>query len=908
MASIRALPQDIVRRFNSLLVITSPDILVKELIENSIDAGATVIEVLISPNTIDQIQVRDNGHGISLSNYDALGRQYYTNKLKTIDELAYKGGNTFGFRGEALASANTCGTVVVMTRTKEDDLANILLLAHGRGGVAETNSASGLVGTTVTVTQLFRNLPVRKQQFLKESPKTLIKIREIMLRLAIVKPFLKLILKVPGNNKAGWSFSPTKAPSTKEVVLQALGRSLASSCIDIQVSDGAFVFDAFIPSREARPLSISGKGAYISVDGRPLDPLRGTVNKMVNLFKNRLCKTLGECQRPFIQANLKCPPGSYDVNVSIFKTEVIFSDEPKVLNLFQRLLDKVYGDSSYPQQESSDSLIEKGTIPNFDKLGCVPDARYDGSPVTSRGGKQPPSQPIVIEIHDSSSSGPGSPSSDIEFLSIPDSTPPTSVIGQPPSSEIATHSDTRVVKTEKMSVQTHWEVNMVEVRDSEEVPRPLKIESIEVFVNDNTATCIQEEYRSSPSQSHRDSGLNPWTLSQQRAEIRQQKDTSNDCVSASGSDNQTQVSLDHSESRSDTSELDSHTIDLPRGNMERHGLNVGLSPPFTITQESGLSSSGLQTCSFTPRKRNVERRFEHYTQAHFVPQKRQISSPDIARPNSNPPASFTPINQTFKPPMVGSAKIPSFNSGLGLESPHQGTGSKSKTGGTLRQSQLCFDRSDISRRTGRLEQVSLLSSQTNSCGDNPPDNGLSSMSPSPPLLKPFELHDIDTSHVSDGIIVQNVSDSVMRGQEQLARADQVGRQERDLPPGLHGIHECSPLVHSRSTWSTPHAMNQGTQNLPLESVPINEQMQRVVLSVVMSMDRVKKSYDQIGRWDMYIQRGENGFSVLDGVTTKLDLWDLEDKIRAVLELWGDADMAGKFRGRVSLGNLKGKGL
>src|SRR5690348_6177351 len=104
---ISALSEGTVRTLGSALVITSPLLLLKELLDNAIDSGATSVDVIVSPNTVDKIEVRDNGHGIDPGNFESLGRPGHTSKLRSFDELSKVGATTLGFRGAALASANT---------------------------------------------------------------------------------------------------------------------------------------------------------------------------------------------------------------------------------------------------------------------------------------------------------------------------------------------------------------------------------------------------------------------------------------------------------------------------------------------------------------------------------------------------------------------------------------------------------------------------------------------------------------------------------------------------------------------------------------------------------------------------------------------------------------------------------
>ena len=114
---IFALPQETARVITSSVALNNAVSVVKELIDNSLDAHATVIAIEVSANTIDVIQVKDNGCGIGVEDRQLLCKSGCTSKIRTIDDLASLGGNSLGFRGEALASAtNVSGSIVVTTR------------------------------------------------------------------------------------------------------------------------------------------------------------------------------------------------------------------------------------------------------------------------------------------------------------------------------------------------------------------------------------------------------------------------------------------------------------------------------------------------------------------------------------------------------------------------------------------------------------------------------------------------------------------------------------------------------------------------------------------------------------------------------------------------------------------------
>lgn len=363
MSVIRALDPATVRLLGSSLNITSPVALVKELVDNAIDAQATSIEVLVSPNTVDKIQVKDNGQGIGIDDYELLGRRAHTSKLRKFSELQDGGFQTIGFRGEALASANSIGTLTIITRTAEDPLATRLKLTPKVGGVETRSPASGLVGTTVKVERLFEVVPVRKQQALKESRKCIARIPSLLRAYAMARPYLKLSIKVPGEPKHSWDYTPSLTPSTRDAVMQIFGKDLAVGCEVVEarlsnVSDNSAYGDgnsetictveALLPRNSCDLKLVNGKGAFISVDSKPLSSSDGFGKKLTSTFKS-LLKTSVESEdmrsklsAPFVQVNIRCTGAIYDKNVSPLKDDVLFSDEYKILGLFETMCQRFY--------------------------------------------------------------------------------------------------------------------------------------------------------------------------------------------------------------------------------------------------------------------------------------------------------------------------------------------------------------------------------------------------------------------------------------------------------------------------------------------------------------------------------------------------------------------------------------
>lgn len=377
--AIAALPSTTVRLLNSAQVLTSPVSLVKELIDNALDAKATSIDILISPNTLDKVEVRDNGHGIQPEDLDALARHGYTSKLRSFEELKRLGGVTLGFRGEALASAVELGDVTVTTKTEGESVGTMVKLKV-TGGIDHQTLTSHPVGTTVSVKNFMAKLPVRKKTFEKEAAKSVAKITRLLQAYALARPSIRLSLKVSKGGKGSWFFIPHPDGDIREAVLRAIGRDTALQCDDVvmppqvekHTMDPAaklvtihatgpehFTINAFLPAPHADPSKIGG-GQFMSVDCRPVSHEKGTMKKIVTIFKKYLRSSLDDADNklksPFIRLNIKCPVASYDANVEPAKDEVLFGNEDLLLETVERLFRDVYGECRAPSTTSAPRL------------------------------------------------------------------------------------------------------------------------------------------------------------------------------------------------------------------------------------------------------------------------------------------------------------------------------------------------------------------------------------------------------------------------------------------------------------------------------------------------------------------------------------------------------------------------
>ncbi len=386
-SSISRLPNSTTQLISSHVVIVTPALLVKELLDNAIDAKATSVEILISSDTISRVEVRDNGVGIHPDDFDALGRRGHTSKLGKIEELGNLVRKSLGFRGEALASVNSMANVTITTKTSTEPVATAFQLTPNEGGVLTHKSASAPMGTTVSVTNLFGHQPVRQQMAAREAKKTLDKIQEVLRSYIMARPQLKIMFRVLHTPTKTWSYSPKRNATVIEATLQLFGTEVTSNCIlrTFQTSYTStngdcsarglsrpttdhFLLEAFLANPDV-DLRNMPKCHYFSVDGRPMHAGRGVAKRLSKIYiehlrRSTMVKDISDC---FVRLNICCPPGSYDANIEPSKDDVLFSDEQAVADAFRYLCSEIYKPAAVVYQDTP----------------CTASSQADGVPTTS---------------------------------------------------------------------------------------------------------------------------------------------------------------------------------------------------------------------------------------------------------------------------------------------------------------------------------------------------------------------------------------------------------------------------------------------------------------------------------------------------------------------------------------------
>ncbi|CAH2071956.1 unnamed protein product [Thlaspi arvense] len=362
---IRPINRSVVHRICSGQVILDLSSAIKELVENSLDAGATSIEINLRDYGEDYFQVIDNGCGISPTNFKVLALKHHTSKLEDFTDLQSL--TTFGFRGEALSSLCALGNLTVETRTKNEAVATLLTFDHSGLLTAEKKTARQ-IGTTVTVRKLFSNLPVRSKEFKRNIRKEYGKLVSLLNAYALIAKGVRFVC------------SNTTEKTPKCVVLNTQGRgSLKDNIVTVF---GLNTFTSLQPvsiciSDDCRVegfLSKPGQGTgrnmadrqYFFVNGRPVDMPK--VSKLVN----ELYKDTSSRKYPVAILDFVVPGGACDLNVTPDKRKVFFSDESSLMGSLRDGLNEIYSSSnaSYivnrleenPDKAGASSLREKTNL------------------------------------------------------------------------------------------------------------------------------------------------------------------------------------------------------------------------------------------------------------------------------------------------------------------------------------------------------------------------------------------------------------------------------------------------------------------------------------------------------------------------------------------------------------------
>lgn len=348
MARIQLLPPELANKIAAGEVVERPASVVKELVENSLDAGATRVDVQLVDAGKTLIRVADDGIGMDAEDLQLAFEPHATSKLSSVEELFRV--LTHGFRGEALASIQSVSRARITTRTRNAPVALQLECAGGQAG--EIREAAGAPGTVIEIRDLFFNVPARRR-WLKGDSTEFSHVVELLQSIAAANPEVGFSL-IHGERKA---FDVPAGQSQDERVRALYGDRFHEGLLEVHEYESYGRLDGYVaPPAMHRPNS---KGLLLFVNRRPIKD-RSLIQAVILAYR----EFLPPGRYPVAVLFLTVDPESIDVNVHPAKTEVRFLEHNRIFSLIKSAL--------------AEKLINSGVLPGIRLHGpALPQARPD---------------------------------------------------------------------------------------------------------------------------------------------------------------------------------------------------------------------------------------------------------------------------------------------------------------------------------------------------------------------------------------------------------------------------------------------------------------------------------------------------------------------------------------------------
>ncbi|MGN1191133.1 MAG: DNA mismatch repair endonuclease MutL [Dorea sp.] len=343
-------------------VIERPASVVKELVENAIDAGSSSIVVEIKDGGISLIRITDNGSGIEREDVPAAFLRHSTSKIRTADDLIHIG--SLGFRGEALSSIAAVSQVELITKTREQMFGTKYRIAGGKEEELEDTGAPD--GTTFLVRQLFYNTPARRK-FLKTPMTEASHVGDLMTRMALSHPDISFQFLNNGQSKLHTSGNG----NLRDVIYHIYGREIAANLLPVDYESMGMKITGFL----GKPLISRGNRNFENyyINGRYVKS--NIISKAIeDAYKDYTMQH----KYPFVVLHIAMDGESIDVNVHPTKMELRFNRQQEVYNTVYAAVDQgLHEKELIPQVEIDLPKIRK-TEP--EKPSCQPTAPHADAP------------------------------------------------------------------------------------------------------------------------------------------------------------------------------------------------------------------------------------------------------------------------------------------------------------------------------------------------------------------------------------------------------------------------------------------------------------------------------------------------------------------------------------------------
>ena len=382
MAEIKILSEDTIDKIAAGEVVERPMSVVKELVENAMDAGSTAVTVEIKNGGIDLIRVTDNGQGIESEEIRLAFARHATNKIRSAEDLTKL--SSMGFRGEALSSIAAVAQVEVVTKTK----ASLTGVRYTIEGAIEKDfeEVGAPDGTTFLVKNLFFNTPVRRK-FLKQPQTEGSYVAELLERLAMSRPDISFKFVQNGQVK----FHTPGNGDLKEVIYRIYGREIANHLVPIEINDERLSLKGFLGKPEINRSNRNFEHYFINS--------RYVKSKVLaKAIEDGYKQYVMQHKFPFVVLHFSMPAEEVDVNVHPTKMEVRFSDEQYVYKIVTQSIISTFRSKELIVNATfgkDTKESKKETMPVYDKAK-VPEpymAQEKVTPVTNNLGL-PVTEPV----------------------------------------------------------------------------------------------------------------------------------------------------------------------------------------------------------------------------------------------------------------------------------------------------------------------------------------------------------------------------------------------------------------------------------------------------------------------------------------------------------------------------------
>ena len=317
---IQQLPPHVAAQIAAGEVIERPASVVKELVENSLDAGATSIAVSIREGGVAEISVTDDGCGIAPDELALAFRHHATSKLATVEDLNTV--STLGFRGEALPSVAAVARVVCTTRPTDTEAGTRIEFRHG--ACVGRRQQGCPPGTSVQVADLFGDLPARRK-FLRSVPAEASRIQEVITRYGLAHPEVRFTLSVDGRE----GISTPGSGRLQDAILSIYGAEVAGRMLPVFLADGDVTIDGYTGAPDLNRRNRSYTTLLVN--------RRWVYDRSIYYAIERAYEgTLPDRRFPFAVINVLVPTEQVDVNSHPTKREVRFRDGDRLFSRVQR--------------------------------------------------------------------------------------------------------------------------------------------------------------------------------------------------------------------------------------------------------------------------------------------------------------------------------------------------------------------------------------------------------------------------------------------------------------------------------------------------------------------------------------------------------------------------------------------